>query len=219
MTSPGRSMPQGLDAQELRRRIWHMAPGLLPFLLWIIPHKDPLSPLINWIFIGIFLVLTGLLFRNWSRVARDGVGKDDRAAAIFGYAGSVLLTLFLFPAHAEIGLTLLAVLAFGDGSATLVGKLIGGPRLPWNDAKSVSGFIGFLLVGLPFAALIYWGESHNPQGLNPSATALQATLVAAAGVVGGAIAESIRSPINDNVRVGLASATALVVAHAAVFGL
>lgn len=213
------TLARRLGTQELRRRVWHMAPGLLPFVLWAIPHADPLSPTIQLIFVGIFLTLTGLLFWNWSRVARVGDGHGDRVAAIYGYACSVLLTLFLFPAHAECGLAVLGVLAFGDGSATLLGKLIGGPRLPWNPAKSVAGLFGFLLVGLPMTALIYWGESHNLEAAGTPATVVQAVVIAAAGVCAGAVAESVRSRINDNLRVGFAAAAAIVSAHSVMFGL
>ena len=208
-----------LDAQELRRRIWHMAPGFLPFIMWGIPHRDPLSPTTQIIFVGIFLALTAALFWAWSRIARSGVGDTDRIAAIYGYAGPVLLTLLLFPAHAECGLAVMGVLAFGDGSATLFGKLVGGPRLPWNADKSVAGLLGFLLVGLPMTALIYWGESHNIEAVGPPATALRALIVATAGVIAGAFAESVESRINDNLRVGFAAATAILLAHAALFGL
>ena len=217
--TPTRFRFHKLDAQELRRRVWHMAPGLLPFVLWPIPHADPLSVTIRVVFVAIMALVTGQLFYRWQAVSRLEHGNADRATAIFGYAFSVLATLFLFPAHAELGLAVLGVLAFGDGSATLLGKLLGGPRLPWNAAKTVAGFLGFLMVGLPVTALIYWGESHNLEALGPAATASQALLIAAAGVVAGAIAESLPSRINDNIRVGVASATALVVAHAAVIGL
>ena len=215
----GRALAPRIDAQELRRRAWHMAPGFLPFILWGIPHADPLSPTIRWVFIGIFLVLTGALFARWSRVARAADGSSDRISAIYGYAGCVLLTLFLFPAHAQCGLAVLGVLAFGDGSATLIGKLVGGPRLPWNPAKSFAGLCGFLLVGVPMTALIYWGESHNLEAIGPAASLTEAVLVAGVGVLAGAIAESVRSTVNDNVRVGLAAAAAIVVAHGFVFGI
>jgi dolichol kinase len=210
---------RGLDAQELRRRISHMAPGLLPFILWGIPHRDPLSTKTQLIFCGIFAVMTGILFLKWSKIARAGSGSTDRIEAIFGYACSVLLTVLLFPAHPECGLAVLAVLAFGDGSATLAGKLMGGPKLPWNPRKSVAGLFGFLAVGLPLTALIYWGESHNLEAIGPAATLAQAALVAAAGVFAGALAESIESRINDNVRVGVASAFAVVSTHGVMFGL
>ncbi|MBA3311675.1 MAG: phosphatidate cytidylyltransferase [Planctomycetota bacterium] len=208
-----------LDAQELRRRASHMAPGLLPFILWGIPHRDPLSTTAQVIFVAIFVALTAVLFLQWSRISRSGVGSGDRIAAIYGYACSVLLTLLLFPAHAECGLAVLGVLAFGDGSATFFGKLFGGPRLLWNPNKSIAGFLGFLCVGLPVTALIYWGESNNLEAIGPPATMSQAALVAAAGVVAGAFAETIESRVNDNVRVGLASAFAIVSAHALLFGL
>lgn len=196
-----------------------MTPGLLPFVLWPISHRDPLSPTIRVVFVVIFILLTGLIFWNWRRIARAGVGDADRLAAIYGYAGSVLATLFLFPAHAECGLALLGVLAFGDGAATLLGKLVGGPRLPWNASKSVVGLCGFILVGLPVTATIYWGESHNLEAVGPRATPVQALLVAGAGVLAGAFAESIPSWVNDNIRVGVAGAFAIIASHAILFGL
>ncbi len=208
-----------LDLQERRRRFAHMAPGLLPFLLWPIPHRDPLAPLLSYVIAAIFAALMAAIFLSWRRIERAEAGRSDRAAAIYGYAGAVLLTLVLFPAHAECGLAVLAVLAFGDGSATLLGKLLGGPRLPWNRAKSVAGLIGFVAVGWPVTAVIYWGESHNLEGVDPPATVLQAIAVAAAGVTAAALAESVRSRINDNVRVGLTAAAAIVSAHAIVVGL
>ena len=214
--SPG---PRRLDLQEVRRRFWHMTPGLLPFALWPIPHRDPLSPILQAIIVAIFVALTGAIFWNWRRIARSGVGNNDRLSAIYGYATCVLATLFLFPAHAECGLAVLSVLAFGDGSATLLGKLVGGPRLPWNPSKSFAGLVGFLSLGLPMTALIYWGESNNLEAAGPAATPLQATLIAAAGVLAGALAESVRSRINDNIRVGIAAAAAIVATHAALIGL
>jgi len=196
-----------------------MAPGLLPFILWVIPHKDPLSTKAVLIFFAIFASLTAVLFLHWSKIARSGTGSTDRIEAIFGYACSVMLTIILFPAHPECGMAVLGVLAFGDGSATLAGKVFGGRRLPWNTRKSFAGFLGFFAVGLPVTAIIYWGESNNLEAIGPSATMAQATFIAAAGVLAGALAESIESRVNDNVRVGLASAVAIVSAHAVVFGL
>ena len=196
-----------------------MLPGLLPFVLWVVPHKDPLSATAQLIFVGIFLLLTAALFWNWSRISRTGIGNSDRLAAIYGYAGPVLMTLLLFPSHAECGLAVFAVLAFGDGSATLFGRLVGGLRLPWNPEKSVAGLVGFFLVGTPMTAIIYWGESHNIEAIGPSATAIQALIIATAGVSAGAIAESIVSRVNDNLRVGFASATAILLTHALLVGL
>ena len=196
-----------------------MAPGILPFLLWPVPHKDPLAPLLAQIILALFALIVIALFLSWSRIARADVGNRDRAAAILGYAVTVLVTILLFPAHIECGLTVLAVLAFGDGAATLFGKLLRGPRLPWNQDKTVAGFIGFLALGIPLATVIYWGESNNLQAIGPAATMLQALWVALAGVLAGAVAESLPMKLNDNFRVGLAAAVGIVTMHAAIFGI
>ena len=139
--------------------------------------------------------------------------------SVAGYAGSVLMTLLLFPAHAELGLTVLAVLAFGDGSATLLGKLIGGPRLPWNREKSWSGFLAFVAVGGTMASLIYWGETHfNPEALGSGVTFWQALACGFAPALLGAVYESIPSRINDNIRVGAVAAITVTAVHVLVVG-
>ena len=196
-----------------------MLPGALPLLLWPIPHKDPLALLLTQIILGLFVVIVTAFFVKWSRIARADVGTRDRASAILGYAVTVLATILIFPAHIECGFAVLAVLAFGDGAATLVGKLARGPRLAWNREKTVAGLVGFIAVALPMTTLIYWGESNNLEQAGPAATWFQALCVALAGVLAGALAESLPMRLNDNLRVGVASAIAIVGAHAIVFGL
>ena len=200
-----------LGDSEFRRRVWHMAPGLLPILSWAIEHKDPLSITFKWIAVGIILGLAGLLLYRYKTVQRE----DERhgLSAVAGYAFSVLFTLLLFPAHAEIGMAVLVILAFGDGSATLGGMYFGGARLPWNRAKSWAGTACFVLIGGPLASLAYWAESQ------PKAewlTALSCGMVAATM---SAIIESLPVKINDNIRVGISSAICLVAMHAWLVGL
>ena len=77
--------------------------------------------------------------RRHSTIARHGE-RNLRASAL-GYTGSVVLMLLLFPRHVELALSVLAILAFGDGSATLGGLLIGGRPLPWNRHKTWAGLI------------------------------------------------------------------------------
>lgn len=197
---------------ELRRREWHMLPGFLAFAAWAYPHRDPLSPT----FLGIALVLVGAisisLLRNFQSIIRDD--DDERGiAATAGYALSVLLPLLLLPAHAELAMTVLAVLAFGDGSATVFGLLFGRRKLPWNPDKSWAGTIGFLAVGIPVAALFYWGEAQ------PLVSWRIAFVCGTAATCAGALVESLPSRINDNIRVGGAAIAAVIVAHACLVGL
>lgn len=204
-----------IDRTELRRRFWHMTPGLLPFALWPIPHADPLSPTLRAIMLVVAALLGGAIFAGYRRIERTGE-SGQRLWSVAGYAGSVIATLLLFPQHAERGLAVLAMLAWGDGSATLGGRLIGGPRLPWNREKSLSGFLCFIAVGLPMTSLVLWGESHNLEATTPGLSLTAAFACGAVAATAAAIAESVPSRVNDNVRVGLTAAVTISLCHAMV---
>lgn len=203
---PGTTAPTaGLDAVEMRRRWWHISPGVLAVLLWFFPHRDPISPTLYGIFIAVAVALALHIFFRYRKIARQG-DTSDRLDAVAGYACSVLSMVLCFPADIELALVVLAVLAFGDGSATLVGKLVQGPRLPWNREKSWSGFLAFLVIGGTMASLMYWSETQNPEAifLKP-VTTVQILMCGFLPALAGALVESIRSQINDNIRVGLAA--------------
>lgn len=201
-----------LGSTELRRRIWHISPGLLAFLIAAIPQADPMSDTMRVILIAVAALIGGGIYVRFRLIERPGEGEADRIEAVAGYAGSVVGTMLLFPAHVELGVVVLAILAFGDGAATTIGMIVGGPRLGWNQAKSWAGTLAFVLVSGPLAAFLYWHEA-NPTV--PPATALTIGLSAA---IAAAIAESLPSRINDNIRVGLAAAGSLIVLQSCLVG-
>jgi dolichol kinase len=188
-----------------------MSPGLLAFGLLMISHADPISPTLRWIVVSCCIAIGAWILRGFRQIQRQGEGAG--VAAVGGYSLSVLLTVFLFPRHLELGLAVLAILAFGDGSATLAGLTFRGPRLWWNRAKSWSGFAGFIVVGSLMTSWIYWGETHNPEAADPAVSFGTALLLTSPAVVMAAFAESVRSRINDNIRVGVVSAVMLVLLH------
>ncbi len=206
-----------LEKAEWRRRLWHVFPGFLAFLPWLIPHKDPISPTLQLIALTVTAGLGIGIFLRYRFIAR--INDTQRMEAVLGYSMAVLLTVLIFPAHLELGLTVLAILAFGDGSATLVGRLLGGPSLRWNSEKTWSGFLAFLFVGGITASIVYWGETHmNPETQNasfPFGTALICGMVTA---LVAAVAESLQSRINDNIRVGLSAAVTVAVMHGIMIG-
>lgn len=208
---------QRIGVTELRRRLWHISPGLLPFALWPISHADPISPTLQWIMVALIGVLALHILVRYQRIARVG-RPDHRTGPVIGYAGSVLAALILLPGQAEIGLTVLAILAFGDGFATLGGMLLRGPKLPWNPAKSWSGMQCFMWVGGLMGAVIYWGESHNLEALAPGVSWAQALACGMSAALIAAIAESIPTQIDDNLRVGVSALATLIVLHTYVFG-
>ena len=200
-----------LPSRELKRRFWHICPGLLAFGLQVVSHADPISPTLQLIIVGCCIAIAARILLGFRQIQRQGEGAG--LAAVGGYSLSVLLMAFLFPRHLELGLAVLAILAFGDGSATLVGLTFRGPRLWWNRAKSWSGLLGFVVIGSLMTAWIYWGETHNPEAAEPAVSFGLALLLTSPAVVAAALAESIRSRINDNIRVGVVAAIALVLLH------
>lgn len=187
-----------------------MAPGLLPILSWAIPHEDPLSITFQIIAASIIIGIAAALVSQYHTIVRRG--ERNWGPPVMGYAGSVLGMLLLFPASAELGMAVLAVLAFGDGTATLCGLFFRGPTLPWNPQKTWAGTLGFLAFGVPLSSLAYLAESQ------PRASFATAFACGAAATLAAAIAESLPTRINDNIRVGLASSIAILCMHTALVG-
>ncbi len=199
-----------LTPAEIKRRTWHMLPGLFPFMLWVFPHDDPMTPILRYIIIGIGVVIAGGILKSYTDIKRSDKDTEE-IGAVLGYSFSVIGMMLAFQYHLEWGLMILIVLAFGDGSATLGGILIKSPKLPWNDRKSWAGLICFVLVSTPLAAVIYWGEVYfNTESIDspvPFSTAiLCATLITAVA----ALAESIPVKLNDNIRVGVSASLTLL---------
>jgi dolichol kinase len=200
-----------LTYRELRRRFWHMSPGLLAFALHVVSHADPMTPTLRWIIVGFSVAIGMKIFLDFRKIQRKGEGAGT--AAVAGYAFSVLLTILLFPRHLEIGLAVLSILAFGDGSATLFGLMFRGRRLPWNTAKSWTGLLSFFAVGTLMTAWIYCGETHNPEASDPAVSFPVALALVAPAVIAAGLAESLKSRINDNVRVGAVAAVVMATVH------
>ncbi len=207
----GRWTVQALPYREIRRRFWHMAPGMLAFGLHLESHADPITPTLKAIIVGCCVVIAAKIFSGFRKIERQGEGKGT--ASVAGYAFSVLLTMLLFPRHLEIGVGVLSILAFGDGSATLFGLMFRGPRLPWNSTKSWSGFLAFIVVGSLMSTWLYWGETWNPEASDPGVSFLHALLIVCPAVIAAALAESIRTRLNDNIRVGVVAAITLIATH------
>ncbi len=197
-----------LTSRESRRRLWHIAPGLLAFPLQLISHADPLSNTLRWIIFAVIGVLAAHVYLRFRRIQRNE--QDNGLSAVVGYAAAVLLTIAAFPDRLEVGLGVLSILAFGDGSATAFGKMLQGPSLPWNSGKSWAGFLAFLICGSLMTTWIYWGETQNPEAQEPALTLARAFCLTSPAVAVCAIVESLKSRINDNIRVGMVGSILLI---------
>ncbi len=90
--------------------------------------------------------LAALLFNAFvmPRVGR-GIYRDPgsaRDAGIVAYPAMVLFLLLVFSGkYVSIAAAVWAMMAFGDPAAAIVGRLVGGPALPWNRAEDLVGLL------------------------------------------------------------------------------
>lgn len=192
-----------LSPREWRRRLIHMSPGLLPGLLLAIPHPDPLAWYSQAAIIAVVAGMSVFALRGAQLFERQD--ETGWAISVVSYAVIILTMLLAFPAQPEMGLVVTVIIAFGDGSATLGGLLAQGPRLPWNMDKSWVGFSAFLLISIPLAALVYWGEARPGVSLSTALAFVVPACMAAA------VAESLPMRLNDNIRVGVIASLTMIV--------
>lgn len=78
------------------------------------------------------------------------------------YAAGSLLAVTLAPSL-EMGLAIVAMLAFGDAASTIAGTLWGKARVHWNESKTWKGAVAFFAVGgvaaVPFIGIAAFAYS------------------------------------------------------------
>lgn len=188
---------------EWRRKAVHLLPGFVPFVMWFVYHEDPL-PLWN---VGVAAaVIAGLtlVVVTTQRSARRNRNENWLIRCIT-YAVTPVVALLLFPANAEYASTVVCVLAFGDTGAAIFGKLLGKRPLPWNPQKTWIGLMAFVLCATVMGTLAFWGES------NPKVSLSAAAMCGAAAAVAAGVMETIRSRIDDNLRISIAALVCVVV--------
>lgn len=205
-----RHLVERLGICESKRRLLHMVPGLLPALLGVLPHRDPWEMPLKTTVVAITLVAIAIAFIRERDFARPN--ETLWHMSVIGYALPVVLLLLLLPGRSEIGLMTLGVLAFGDGSAALGGKLFGRRRLPWNRRKTWAGLGSFLLAGTLAASFNYWVDAR------PAVPIYVAFLIGGAAALTGAIAESLPIRSHDNFRVGTTAALTGLFMHVLILG-
>lgn len=180
------------ETNETLRKSIHIAAGFGAVALKWIPWRIAaavcvLAMIANW------LILHRLFGK---RVARHERGFD---AGIVLYPAVIGLLIVVFNWHIEIAAIAWAILAFGDGFATIAGHRVPIAPLPWNRAKSWGGFIAFLVTGAAagIGIAILYGS--------PALT------VVIAAVVVSALVESMPTGIDDNITVPIAAAATLAV--------
>jgi dolichol kinase len=200
-----------ISAQELRRRLWHFSPGLMAFAIQAIPHRDPVRFWMMLVIVPLGILLPGLAAMRFQRAYRRHP-EEDVSPSLLGYVVPLSILCLLFRGHLEIPLAVTAIIAFGDGTATLVGLLTRGPRIPWNQRKSWAGTVSFMLAGFIAASMIYWIEA-TPSIPLPTVALCLAPVVATCALV-----ETLPLQVNDNITVGLSASILLLISQTLIVG-
>jgi uncharacterized protein (TIGR00297 family) len=160
------------------------------------------------------LAVAALLF-NWRLLPllggrglwRDSDHGRGYSPGILLYPLSVLGLVLAFRHDLWKAAAVWAVMAWGDGMASLIGHAVGGPRLPWNRGKGWIGLGAFVL----FGAVAAWAAAAWTLRL-PWAAATAPWLVAGCLVLAGVcgVVESLPWNVDDNLTVPVAGALAMV---------
>jgi uncharacterized protein (TIGR00297 family) len=144
---------------------------------------------------------SGILNPESSATRGVGVPSVLRSSAsvwtgIVIYPLSVLALILLYRHDLQIVAATWAIMALGDGMASVTGGALRGPALPWNREKTWSGFLGFIAAGTAGAyVLTRWVAP----GVSPDI----ALRICAATALVGAIVESAPIRLDDNATVPL----------------
>lgn len=199
------SFADRLTAQEWRRRLVHMSPGLLPFVLVCVPHPDPLPWYTQAVILAVSLGFAFFALKRAGLFLRQD--EHGWTKSVVSYLVITLMMFLGFPAQPEMGMAVTIIIAFGDGAATLAGMLSRGRRLPWNSDKSWVGMGAFIVCSIPPAALVYWAEAR------PAVSSSVALACVVPAALAAALVESVQTQINDNIRVGATAGLVILMAQ------
>jgi uncharacterized protein (TIGR00297 family) len=137
---------------------------------------------------------------------REGEHGAGYARGMLIYPLSVLGLVLLFRDEPWMAAAVWAVLAWGDGMASIAGLALGGARLPWNAGKTWSGLLAFVAFGtVGAAAFAGWTLKLPPGGwFSPRILGLVLPLALVCALV-----ESLPTTLDDNLTVPLTGAVAL----------
>lgn len=177
---------------EAGRKLVHIGLGLIAFSLGWLPWPVAAA------------AAFGAILFNWLILPRIGGQKISRSSAgsdmgIVLYPLSVFVLIVLFRDRPEIAAVGWIALAFGDGTATLIGRNLKGPRIPWNRDKSALGTLAFLEVALPVSWAATWV-------IGAAETLLPTLMILFVAIGVAAIVETLPSGIDDNLTVPFSAA-------------
>jgi uncharacterized protein (TIGR00297 family) len=177
---------------ESWRKLVHVGLGFIAFSLGVLPWTVAAGCAFAAIVFNLFVLPQA----GGGSISRSARGTD---LGIVLYPISVFLLIVIFRHEPLIAAVGWIALAFGDGMATVIGRNLGGPRVPWNREKSLLGSLGFFEIALPAA----WLATRVIPGSDTLIPPLMIVFVACGVAM---IVESLDTGIDDNLTVPFAAA-------------
>ncbi len=221
MSTSSTIVVQGLRSLFSTRKIVHMSmlvfAFLLPFLTWVQAAGCALLALLFNLFIlphlgadfGKHPTAEGFSAATVdappslypANAALKGASTDKGTApsvwtGIVIYPISVLALIVFYPHTLYVAGAVWAIMALGDGLASVSGEALRGPALPWNREKTWSGFGAFVVAGGAGAYIL-------ARWVAPSIPEEKTALVCFATALLGALVESAPIRLDDNLTVPL----------------
>jgi uncharacterized protein (TIGR00297 family) len=145
------------------------------------------------------------------RIAGPRLYRQDEATSRYGsgitlYPLVILLLILVFPDRRDIVAAAWGVLAAGDGMATLVGRRVASPPIPWNSDKSIAGSAAFVIFGGAAGAWLCWW--CRPVIVPPAYLWFSVGMPFLAAAAAAAV-ETIPIRLNDNLSVPATAAAVL----------
>jgi len=180
---------------EEKRQAVHILLFLLAFFLKYLNRWQAALLLLVLLFVTLAVIPK---MRIKSYFYRQFEHKYSQGAVLYFFV--LLILVLVFPLY--IVAASWAILALGDGSATLIGQYFKAKELPWNRKKTYAGSIAFAVFGTLGAFILLKWMLPDLSANTALFWGLKAALVAA-------IVESLPLRINDNVSVTVVSALVL----------
>jgi uncharacterized protein (TIGR00297 family) len=190
--------PSKISSPEWKRKALHAGMGAFALALRYISW--PVAALLA---VVALLFNVAIMPRFGRTIYRNAGKKHD--PGIVAYPATVLLVILLFRHELAVAAAIWGMMALGDPAAAVAGKLLGGPSLPWNRAKTWSGSIAYAAAGAVGGALAMAFVGRTAIGYTFSVFSGFALL--------GAFLESLDTGLDDNVAPGLGVAFAYAAVH------
>lgn len=182
---------------EYKRKAVHIGSSLFGLLLrWLNFWQAALCALAAFVFNWQILPRLG-----GKQLYRDDDHKRGYPVGILLYPLSVLLLTLTIPRHLVIVAAAWAIMGWGDGFASIIGKKFGAAKLPWNPNRSYAGSLAFVIFGSAAAVFFTWWVSKG----EPVPFLWYVVAIPVLGAVLGAVIETVPTGIDDNLTVPLSA--------------